>query len=316
MFGLKNLKNNLSYGLVNFYYIYGDDILLYDKAVNMIKKACNITMPDFNIQIFDDDNFDMNNVISACKNLPLLDNKKLIILKNLTKIDEKSVKQLKKYVEKCEKHAILICLDYFAKFESLKCLGQEVNCNRLDRKTLLGVLLNDAKRQNIQITSENLIKVVDMCNGYYSIANNELFKLGSIAYGGQVTASMIQDNITTNIEYSVFELTDALGKKDGQKAVEIMLRVEQDSKLFPTIINTFRRMFFISICDKSDDELAKILGVKEYSIVVARRLSKNFSKIQLKNIHDLLEEIDFKTKNGDFSQKNYLFYLVFAILNI
>ena len=312
---MKNLKNNLNNGISNFYYIFGDDILLYDKAVNMIKKASKIAMPDFNIVSFDDDNFDINKVIDTCKNLPMLDEYKIVLIKNLTKIDEKNIKTLKNYIKSPEKSTILVILDYFSKMESLKstCI---VNCGRLDNATLKGVIYNEAKRREVNIAPNNIAKLVELCNGYYSFAINELDKLSAYSDGREISSSMIDELVNVDTEYSVFELTDALGKKDAKKAIEILLKVEKDPKVFALIVNNFRRMFYVSITDKTDEELAGLFGVKEYAIKMSRIQSKNFSKIQLKKIHELLEELDFSIKNGDFSQKNMLFFLVFSILYI
>ena len=69
-----------------------------------------------------------------------------------------------------------------------------------------------------------------------------------------------------------------------------------------------------AVAEGTEKELADLLGVKEYAIIVAKRLSKNFSKLQLKNIYEMTSDVDFYIKNGQMQVENALFYLVFGIL--
>ena len=112
----------------------------------------------------------------------------------------------------------------------------------------------------------------------------------------------------------MFELTDALSKRDADKAVSLLSLMDKDTKTFNLVLNHFRRMFFASISDLEERELAELLGVKEYAIKKAKELSRNFSKLQLKNIYEMLGDVDFYIKNGQMQVENALYYLIFGIL--
>ena len=70
----------------------------------------------------------------------------------------------------------------------------------------------------------------------------------------------------------------------------------------------------MAISGLDDKELAELLNVKEYAIVKARTLAKNFTKLQLKNIYEMLNDVDFYIKNGQMQIENALYYLIFGIL--
>ena len=123
----------------------------------------------------------------------------------------------------------------------------------------------------------------------------------------------IANMVTKETEYSVFELTEALSKKDANRAVELLSLMDKDTKTINLILNHFRRLFFVAI--SKDEDLPKLLNVKEYAIVKAKELSRNFSKIQLKNIYSLLDDVDFYIKNGQMQIENALYYLIFGILS-
>ena len=127
---------------------------------------------------------------------------------------------------------------------------------------------------------------------------------------------MIENVVTKATEFTVFELTEALGKKDSDKALELVSLMEKDNATLSLITNHFRRLFFIAISDSTNAELASLLGVKEYAIIKARDQIKNFSKMQLKKIYALLEKVDYFIKSGQMQALNALYYLVFSILYI
>lgn len=66
----------------------------------------------------------------------------------------------------------------------------------------------------------------------------------------------------------------------------------------------------------SNGELSSLLGVKEYAILKQREQVGNFSKMQLKKIYSLLEEVDYKIKSGQMLSLTALYYLVFSIAYI
>ena len=109
-------------------------------------------------------------------------------------------------------------------------------------------------------------------------------------------------------------MTDALSRRDANKAVSLLNLMNKDTKTFTLILNHFRRIFFTSISNLTDKELSEFLSVKEYAIVKAREIAKNFTRIQLKNIYEMLNDVDFYIKNGQMQIENGLYYLIFGIL--
>ena len=90
--------------------------------------------------------------------------------------------------------------------------------------------------------------------------------------------------------------------------------MEKDTKTFALVLNHFRRLFFVAVSDMNDKELSELLGVKEFAVTKARTLAKNFTKLQLKNIYEMLNDVDFYIKNGQMQIENALYYLIFGIL--
>ena len=277
---MKTLKNRLKEKIENCYLLEGEDYYLYDKAFSMIKKVCKLEIEDFNLTIFDDENFSMQSVLNACEVMPMGSEFKIVVLKNIAKISENDKKMLQKYIENPTLSTILIIFDYFNVFSFIKDKCAFVDCKRFDNETAKAVIVSEFSKRNKQISK------------------------------------MVDNLVSKDDEYIIYELTEALGQKKSDKAIKILDNMVKEQGILGLISNHFRRLFFISISGFDNKELSKLLGVKEYAIAKQRNQVNNFSKMQLKKIYELLEEIDFNIKSGAMLQEFAIYYLVLSILYI
>lgn len=313
---MKTLKKRLNEGIARVYIVEGDDYYLYDKAFSMIKNACRITLDDFNINVFDDESFNLNKFFNATEMLPVIDQKRLVVLKGC-KINEGEKKALAEMLMHIPKNTTVLILDYNNNFEYLKKDFVLVDANRMDEQTVRKLVVAYLAKQDRQISPEALTGLIEACNGYLTRIFSELNKLMySQPQNPLITKNMVDELVTKDIEFSIFELTEALSKKQGDRALQILKRMEKDQGVFTLIANQFRRLFYASISDLSNAELAKLLGVKEYAITKARQLAKGFSKAQLNKICGMLEEFDYAVKSGAILQQNALYLLVFNIIYV
>ena len=306
---MKTLKKRLQKKMEPCYLVQGEDILLYDEALKLIKNACNLSFEEFNFQKFDDDTFSADLVLDALETLPFASEKKVVLLKNITKFSEDFKKKLVAYLKSPLPSTCLVIFDFANKFDFL--ISEKISAKRLDEESLKNIVEEELSKSHKAIKKEALSLLLSYCCDYYSLIKNELKKL-SDAPTDVITEKDIANMVTKETEYSVFELTEALSKKDAKKAVGLLSLMDKDSKTFNLILNHFRRLFFVAI--SKDEDLPKLLNVKEYAIVKAKELSRNFSKIQLKNIYSLLDDVDFYIKNGQMQIENALYYLIFGIL--
>ncbi len=308
---MKTLKSRLNKKIETCYLVQGEDVLLYDKALEMIKKAMDLQLEDFNFNIFDDDNFNGDLVIDTCETLPMGSEKKVVLLKNISNPNENFKKKLKDYLKNPLQSTCLVIFDFFNKFDFL--ISEKISAKRLDDQSLKEIVITELKKNEKTITDGACQKLIEACCNYYSLIKNELEKLISCD-DFEITEKTIDALVCKQTEFTVFELTDALSKRDADRAVSLLNLMPKDTKTFSLVLNHFRRLFFVAVAEGTEKELADLLGVKEYAIIVAKRLSKNFSKLQLKNIYEMTSDVDFYIKNGQMQVENALFYLVFGIL--
>lgn len=313
---MKTLKKRLSEGLARVYVVEGDDYYLFDKAFLMIKNACGITLDDFNVNVFDEESFSTDKLFAATELLPIIDEKRLVVIKGgrLSEGDKKRTTEILLHIPKT---TVVVVLDYNKNFEFLKKDFVLVDGNRMDKELVKKLITAYLAKISKKIDADAMDELIESCNGYLTRIMNELNKLVCFDLDSEnITKESVDKLVNKDIEFSVFELTEALSKKDGDKAIRLLKLMEKDQGVFALISNQFRRLFYASISDLTNAELAGLLGVKEFAIMKARQLAKGFSKAQLKKICSLLEEMDYAVKSGAMLQTNALYLLVFNILYV
>ena len=314
---MKTLKARLSEKLCNAYLLEGDDLFLFDKAFSMIKKACNLTMEDFNFVRFDDDNFSVDKFLDSTQVLPLVDEYRLILVKNVVKIGSADLKKIASYLENPVSTTVVVFYDFEGKYSLLKDFCQFVDCKRFDQKMATAIIVKELSKHGKQISQDAAITLLDCCNNYLTKAMNEIQKLIFCDNeNSMITKSMVENCVVKENDFVVFELTEALGKKNVDKAISLASWLIKEQGIMALVVNHFRRMFFVSISDKTDAEIASQLGTKEFAVKKIREQSKNFSKMQLKKIFALLEEVDYKIKSGQMLSDNAFMFLIMKILYI
>ena len=313
---MKTLKKRLSEGLARVYVVEGDDYYLFDKAFLMIKNACGITLDDFNVNVFDEESFSTDKLFAATELLPIIDEKRLVVIKG-GKLSEGDKKRTTEILLHIPKTTVVVVLDYNKNFEFLKKDFVLVDANRMDKELVKKLITAYLARISKKIDADAMDELIESCNGYLTRIMNELNKLVCFDLDSEnITKESVDKLVNKDIEFSVFELTEALSKKDGDKAIRLLKLMEKDQGVFALISNQFRRLFYASISDLTNAELAGLLGVKEFAIMKARQLAKGFSKAQLKKICSLLEEMDYAVKSGAMLQTNALYLLVFNIFYV
>lgn len=323
----EDLKQSLKNEIKPIYIINGGESLLTTSAINDIETALNLTVPDFN-KIIIPDNFQKNaiDIIEQCQALPFIDSKRLIIVNDyINKKNESEKKVFEKYFEKPN---ATTCLVFFStnKSDFFSCLENNNNVEKIDcSKPSSNYILNftkDKLKKNTLIADQVVInKILDYCNYSITKISVEIDKLNTIKTNQEnriIISDDIDNYINKDIEYIIFDLSNAISIKDRDKVfllIDNMIKnKEQPSIIISTLTNHFRRLFFISRSNFNTNDLAQFLAVKEFAVKKYREQLKIFSQKELKQIYDKCIEVEFLVKNGKIDAKNSIYYLVSSIL--
>lgn len=310
------LPKSLKEKILPLYILKGDDSFVINSAIKHISNACGNELNDFNKVIFDNENFTMEKFIESIYMIPIGENKRFILIKDVQKINEKDKKLITSTLENISDNTCLVII-YNDAWKFLK-LGEIVNCGKMDFNMLSKFILIEFKKINKEISSDAIQSLIELCSYDMTKISSEIKKLIYCNDEPIIDKKDVLCLVHADEEYQVFELTESLGSKNGSQALKILCnfleKKEPIQNLFSLIANHFRRIAHVSISGMNEYELAPLLGVKEYAIIKAKQQSKYFSKIQLKNILNVLENIDEMIKSGKMISENAIFYLVFKIL--
>jgi DNA polymerase III delta subunit len=309
------LPKKLKVQILPLYILKGDDYFVINSAIKHITSACGDNN-DFNVNIFDDENFTANKLAEAVLMLPLGSEKRLILLKNITKLTENDKKIISKSLENMSETTCVV-LVYNESWKFIKG-GEIVDCGKMDYDILSKYIALELKKANKQLDPDSLRCFIELCSYNMTKISTELKKVIYYSDDPSIEKTDILSLVSPDEEFQIFQLTECLGNKNGGMTLKILSnfieKKEPIQMLLGLISNHFRRVAHISISGMQTSELAQLFGVKEYAIQKAKEQSKYFSKIQLKNILSLLEEVDNMIKSGAMAAENAIYYLCFKIL--
>lgn len=313
------LKKNLKTEIKNNYILKGEDEYLLSHAFELIKDACNIELPELNLLTFKED-VDFDFVVKALETLPVFVDKKLIYVK-LTSKDFKNESKLEEYLKNVNTTSVLVVsVSNTGYLKGLEKHFEVVDCNRLPKDIIFPFVVNELKKSGKTINKDACELLCDYTNCDLSKITNELTKCVSYIGDGEIIEiADIMLLVGKSVEFQIFELTEALAKKNAVKVYEILsvIKTKKDEfrGLLALIYKHFRRLFMVGIASEPKSELAKKLGVHEYAITKSQEQARLFTKKQLKEINDICHQLDYDIKQSNMTPENAIDYIVLKILN-
>jgi len=264
-----------------------------------------IELPDFNV--------------SYAKEGELLQCAEVLPLGGAFRIVFGDIKQLgelgDKYLNSPNPSTIIILTGELGKAK-LKEGIQIVDCGKLEAGLLAKVIGVRAKEAGVGIDLDAAHLLIEYASRLLSRIELELEKLiGFCGAGAVIGVDSIKAMVSPDLEYKVFELSDAIVRGDKERAMRMLHDMLNEGagaaqKVFGLLYGHFRRLLFVGL---GGDNLADKLGVKDFAVTVARRQADKFSKAKLKSMVDALHEIDYGIKNGKMGDRAALESFVLGV---
>lgn len=319
------LKKDLEKNIRPAYLISGNDRYLCYSALEMIKKALNITLADMNEVIMSGDSVTKEDIARSASIFPFADNYRLIQVNDYNAKSKSKLggDELLEYLKNPMKESVII----FFNLESTDALKPylthltSVDCDKLDEATIKNVLVNKLASNSAKMSKDAIDMLVLYCNNDMARITSELDKLISFAGGKEISKDDVSSLVVQDKEYQVFELAEFIAKGESGKALDLIFTLSKGGysgfSLLTPLYNNYRRALFVAINkDKSDEEIASLLGVKPYAIKMVKNQVRYFTPKKLKNIVDLLYEADRNIKTGKIKEEVAIKTVTLNILNI
>lgn len=315
--------------LLPLYYLCGDDTHTIDVILNNIqKKASAFIVSDFDKESIYGEDKDYIDVLSAAQAFPFGSEKKIIIFKQAEKPKDK--KELARYAESPAEFTILICVHdgnisnpESEPYKTLLEKGYLFEAKELKGKHLIDWLIAEVDSKGKRISSENASLMIEMVGESKQLLELQLDKiLIFIGDKSEITLETINLLSTQLKEYTIFDLQNAIGKKDKELALKYsynMLEKGNDLVMIVSMLTKYftglARVSELNLTKVNEFQAAKIVGTHPFyykNYIEARR---RYSDKDIIEAFRALLRADLTNKTTSTDAKTIITLLIAEIIN-
>lgn len=308
---LKDIKNRK---FKPVYLLHGEESYYIDLIADALEEnVLSEAEKGFNQTIFYGKDTDVINVLNAAKRFPMMSDYQLILVKEAQDLKlDKVTEQLQAYCDKPLQSTILVLCYKYGKFDKRKKVYKSIEKNGLVFESasiyenkVPGWIDDFVRVKGYHINPKASALLAEYLGNDLSKVANELEKLMlNVAQGQEIGTKEIQDNIGISKEYNVFELQNALARRDVFKANQIINYFESNPKANPMVLVMGNLCTYFSkvlkyhyLSDKT--QASKELGVNPYFVKDYEMAARNYPWQKVFSVVSLLREYDVKSKGVD-----------------
>ena len=318
------LAKTLGDGLAPIYLIDGEETYFRDHAVKLIFAACGLAAPQLNDVRVEGETLKGEKLVSFKSDLyalPFLDTRRLVRVYEFYP-SEKDWEILAPYAEKpCE--STVLCIINGGKKGSYADLRKKkgltlVDCSRESEETLTKWLFGMFRRKGLSADGDALSLMVRYCNLDAARMAKECEKLALLlGEGGRVTRAVVGEYVAKDVEYKIYELTQAASRRNGSVFCEILHDLLEkgydEYAVLAALTSHYRTLQEITSMRLTDAETAKVLGVKPYAVQKNREAARALGEARVKALYEQLYALSCGAKSGKYSAKGALFAAIAKI---
>ena len=262
----------------------------------------------FNLSVFYGKDADWAAVINACRRYPMFAERQVVLLKEAQQMRE--IDKLEHYIQNPLLSTIFIVSYKEKKVDGrsrlaklLKEKGEMLTTKKMYDNQLPEWAHELVQSKGYSITQKAIILLVDHIGNDLSRIDNEIDKiLINLDKRKNITEDDIEQYVGVSKEYNVFELQDALSKKDISKALRIIQYFESNPKaapiqlILPALYNFFSKTYMLFGQSGNDEKtIAANIGVNPFFVKDYMLTAKNYNYSGIENALLLLHQYNLKS---------------------
>jgi DNA polymerase III subunit delta len=322
------VKESKSKNFLPIFYFFGEDSFSIDNALRTVEESFkDIITSDFDKEYFYGDEKNLNEVLDLAAAFPFGSEKKLIIFKDFEKVKDK--KALTAYAKSPVDFTTIIFIHRGAitnlssdPFKTLAAKNFIFEAKELKGHNLINWIIEYAEAKGKHLPAENAQLLVDIVGESRSLIEDQLEKI-LIFLGDEkeITLQSIQALSTALKQYTIFDLQNALAKKDKKNSLKIAFNLLEKGAEPTYIIHMLTRYFTglsrikeLNQLKMSDQEAARIVGTHPYYYKDHKKAREKYSDRELFNAVKSLLKADFSVKSTSTDNKSIIVQLIGEIL--
>jgi len=291
------------------YWLEGDEPFFIDQVVNYAEHhILSESEAAFNLTIFYGKDADWAAVVNACMRYPMFAGRQVVLLKEAQQM--RDIEKLEGYVDNPLASTIFVISYKEKKVDGRSKLAKllKQKAEMLSTKKMYDSQLPEWANQMVQqhglaISQKALFLLVDHIGNDLSRIQNEIEKLAvNLGARKNITENDIENYIGVSKEFNVFELQDAIAKKELSKAIRIIQYFEANPKaapvqmILPALYNFFSKVFMLYGVQNPDEKsVASALGVNPYFVKDYMGAARKYDYSGVEKILILLHQYNLRS---------------------
>ena len=323
--------NNKVYNPI--YFLMGEETYYIDLINDLLENnVLNNEEKSFNQTILYGKDTNIDEIISVCKRFPMMSKFQLVIIKEAQDLSSK-IDGLLNYLLN-PMHSTILVINYKYKtldkrkkiYKAIQKFGLILNSKNPYENQVSSWISSKLKEDNYTIDFKANQMLVEFLGCDLKMINNQLNKLKLLKpINNNIDPTLIEKNIGISKDFNIFELRNAIGLGELNKALVIGDYFSNNIKVYPTqlvlgsLFNYFIQLFqFHSLNNKSDTNVSSVLGINKFFVKEYHKAAKIYPMKKISLIITLIKDVDLKSKGfgvSNNSQENILNQLICQIMN-
>jgi len=230
------IKSGIQQGrLAPVYFFFGEEIRPIDTLIReLVARATDPTTRDFNCDILDSENADIDRVLAILSSFPMMADRRLVVLKSVEKLSSSEMEKLSARIESPVPSACLALtagkIDRRKKFYAhLIEHSQWLECKPLYENQAVAWVKREMQERGLTIREEAAAFLVQTVGTSLNALSQEMDKLQTYAWNAQaIDLATVLAVAGFSRNYNTWEFTDAIARKDAARALSILRYLLQD----------------------------------------------------------------------------------------
>jgi len=291
------------------YLLYGpEDYLIEEEIQGILNRTLSQKERGFNYHLFSGEEHSGQEIVQAAQTLPMFSQYRFVLVREADHMDEKKVEALMEYIKKPSPSTCLVLYgqttgSWKTHRKEIENAGKVTEYTRLKGKALVSWMKNRMKEKGKTLSDESADYLVEVVGDHLYDLDNALEKVFLSVGEKQAIELSDMEDITSEVKVStVFDLTDAIGRQNLEKALGILEKAmeskailfrkeEEGSKVsdpIPLLLSMMAKQYWSMLVIKQMSSqrrdvggLAKELGTSPWSIKKMMDQGRNFSEASL-----------------------------------
>ncbi|HTJ14609.1 MAG TPA: DNA polymerase III subunit delta [Dinghuibacter sp.] len=291
------------------YWLEGEEDYFIDEVVSYAENhILSEAEAGFNLTVFYGKDADWTAVINACRRYPMFAERQVVLLKEAQQM--RDIDKLEGYIEHPQPSTVFVVSYKEKKVDGrsrlakvLKEKGELLTTKKLYDNQLPEWAMEVIRRKGFTITPKGLNLLVEHIGNDLSRIASEIDKLSvNIGKGKEITEEDIENYVGISKEYNVFELQNALARKDLAGCIRIIQYFDANPKagpiqmVLPALYNFFSKVYqMFGLSGAADKEVAAALGVNPFFLKDYRGAARAYGYEGVERVLLLLHQYNLKS---------------------